>query len=118
MVVDWALLDQEVLISGSLVVVEEEQEDLVLLILEVQVALVEVELENQNQITMFLFQQLQQFKVLEVEVEVLLFKQIDQLVMVVPVSSSSHTHHKTSRTLLKLSHTPPQGPTRHCIISR
>jgi hypothetical protein len=37
---------------------------------------------------------------------------------VVLVSSSSHTHHKTSKTLLKPSQTPPQGPTRHRIISR
>ena len=39
-------------------------------------------------------------------------------VPVVPVLSSSHILHKTSRTLLKLSQTPPQGPTRHRIISR
>jgi hypothetical protein len=57
--------------------------------------------------------------VVEVVVDLLVLRHLIQVVPVVPVSSLSHTlHHKTSKTLLKLSHTPPQGPTRHRILSR
>jgi hypothetical protein len=85
--------------------------------LEVLVDLVGVEMVQQLEFQLMLVT-VRPILAVAVEEEIMKEAAQDVVVPVVPVSSSSHTHHKTSKTLLKPSHTPPQGPTRHRIISR